>query len=75
MCPNASCNFSCTCRFDSPRVFTISFRTLACFPAALLTPHASYITIKANIRVTANIGESTPKFFPISVARAITIAE
>ena len=60
---------------DAEKKITILFNSLACFPAALLTPAASYITTNANINAIANIGVPTPIFFPINVASDVTTAE
>ena len=49
VCPSTSTNFSCTSPIFNPGVSIILFNNLACFPAALLTPAASYITTKAKI--------------------------
>ena len=44
--------------FFQPAIILLS--TLACLPAALRTPAASYITIRANVVANAKMGESKP---------------
>ena len=75
VCPRTSTNLSDTCKLVNPGVSTILFNSLACFPAALLTPAASYITINEKIKATANNGELIPTFLPIIVVKDITTPE
>lgn len=45
---------------------------MACFPAALRTPAASYITTRANAAASAKIAVSNPSIKPTPVANAVT---
>ena len=75
VCPNTSTSFSDTSTDVNPGVSIILFSNFACFPAALLTHAASYITTNANTSDNANIGLPTPTSFPINVANPTTTAE
>ena len=69
-CPNSSTSFSWTFIF-LPSLSIILFKTAACFPAALLTPVASYITIKQNTDAKANVADPNPSVTPIAVANEV----
>lgn len=53
----------------------IIFRSFACFPVSLRTPVASYMTIAARIKLTANSKEETPKQRPEETTSAHTVEE
>ena len=77
VCPTYSFNFSWRNTPSRFRIFSKNtlFSSFACFPVSRLTPIASYITIIARTKLTANSKLPTPYFIPEAVVSAQTVAE